>query len=210
MTPEKNTTEPTLWLYYAVQDYASARCLLLNGLSGGYILAQQAIEKLLKAYLTVAYPNQRSFIGKKGIREKVLPVTASHDLIAHHRLAEESFPSLAIGSTENELLTNLSFCFHGKYPDEKTPLKFKTTAWREELDDLLVPWSLGLPVSEENRWKTGIYVCVWNDVIGEQANPPYIRWIRENNHAFAKAFPRLCKVVAEGNEASNVRNKKNL
>jgi hypothetical protein len=210
MATDKATTAPTLWLYHAVQDYASARCLLLNELSGGFVLAQQAIEKLLKAYLTVAYPDQLPFIGRKGLREKVLPVTASHDLIAHQRLAEESFPFLAIGSAETELLTNLSFCFQGKYPDEKTPLKYTTTAWLEELDDLFVTWSLGLPVPDEDRWKTGIYVCVWSDVIGDQANPPYLRWIREHNQAFAKVFHKLCEVVAEGNEASNQKHKANL
>ena len=38
-------------LFVADHDYAAARCNILNGLSSGYVLACQAIEKTLKVFI---------------------------------------------------------------------------------------------------------------------------------------------------------------
>ena len=48
----------TLLLLTAAHDYASARCLLLNGLFGGLVFGAQTIEKLLKAYILFADPSR--------------------------------------------------------------------------------------------------------------------------------------------------------
>jgi HEPN domain-containing protein len=48
---------PTCFLLDAARDYASARCLLLSGLPGGFPLAAQASEKLLKGYLLMLDPD---------------------------------------------------------------------------------------------------------------------------------------------------------
>jgi hypothetical protein len=203
MAQERKSPPATLWLHHAVEDYASARCLLLHGLSGGFILAQQALEKLLKAFLTIAHPGHTQFVGgRRPLATAELEVSPSHDLVAHLRLAEQRFPSLALAPQQLELITNLSYCFHSKYPDAETPLKSKTTAWLLELDRIFVTWSLALPLEDDTRWRTGLYVCVWNDVIGNQANPPYIQWVRQNNFAFAEAFDQLCAVVAANNNVS--------
>lgn len=204
MESSKKYPPATIWLYHSVGDYASARCLLLQGLSSGFVLAQQALEKLLKAYLTIAHPDRNQFIGgKRALAKAVLNVNPSHDLVAHLNLAEKSFPQLTLNQNQRELITNLSYCFHSKYPDTETPLQSTTTAWLHELDQIFVPWSLAIPLSEDVRWRTGLYVCVWNDVIGNQASPPYIRWIRECNQAFAEVFTQLCEVVASGNTISS-------
>lgn len=197
-----------MWLHHAIQDYASARCLLLHGLFGGFVLAQQALEKLLKAYLAIAHPGHDQFIGgKRALAERVLDVSPSHDLVAHLNLAERYFPQLALNQGQRELITNLSYCFHSKYPDTETPLKSKTTAWLHELDRIFVSWSLAVPLSDDVRWRTGLHVCVWNDVIGDQASPPYVRWIRDHNQAFAEVFTHLCEVVASGNNVSSNKSK---
>lgn len=192
-----------MWLHHAVKDYASARCLLLHGLSGGFVLAQQALEKLLKAYLTTAHPGHDLFIGgKRALAAPVLNVSPSHDLVAHLNLAEKSFPALTLDQDQRELITNLSYCFHSKYPDTETPLKSTTTAWFQEVDRVFTKWSLALPLPDDTRWRTGLYVCVWNDVIGGQASPPYIHWVRMNNQAFAEVYTHLCEVVAASNNVS--------
>src|ERR1039458_2286514 len=47
----------TLLLLTAAHDYASARCLLLNGLFGGLVFGAQAIETFLKAYILFIDPS---------------------------------------------------------------------------------------------------------------------------------------------------------
>lgn len=49
----------TLLLRVAAQDYAAARCLLLNHLFAGHVLGAQAIEKFLKSYLLLNNPQRR-------------------------------------------------------------------------------------------------------------------------------------------------------
>ncbi len=48
----------TRLLLVAAQDYAAARCLLLNGLLTGLVQGAQTIEKLLKAYLLLDNPSR--------------------------------------------------------------------------------------------------------------------------------------------------------
>ncbi|WP_146191290.1 hypothetical protein [Acidovorax sp. HMWF018] len=190
MKTTKKTSRPTMWLFQATEDYSSSRCLFLSGLSGGFMLAQQALEKLLKAHLTIAHPDHSKFIGPQGLAPKVLDVAAGHDLVAHLRLAEKQFPHLALDPGQLELITNLSYCFHSKYPDVETPLESRTTAWLDEIDRIFVRWSLGLPLLEEARWRTGLHTCVWCEVLGTPVHPP-VHWIRTQNKAFAEVHDRL-------------------
>src|SRR3989344_8199280 len=41
----------TMMFYAASDDYVASRCCILNGLAPGFILASQAIEKILKAII---------------------------------------------------------------------------------------------------------------------------------------------------------------
>jgi hypothetical protein len=210
MTSDKKFPPATMWLRHAVNDYASARCLLLNGLFGGLVLAQQALEKLLKSYLTIEHPGRTKFIGKKdALALPSLDVNPSHDLVAHWRLAEKSFPHhLALDQSQQDLIANLSYCFHSKYPGVVTPLKSKTTAWLDELDRIFVSWALGVPLSNEERWRSGLYIFVWNDVIPSEDNPLDTCWIRDRNYAFSAAFMHMCEVVKAGSHAlRDVHNK---
>jgi hypothetical protein len=166
MELSKKSPPTTLWLHHAIKDYACARCLLLHGLSGGFIFAQQALEKLLKAYLSHAHPGHKKFVGKDKLIAPMLKVNPSHDLVAHLLLAEKSYPSLKLDPQKTELIANLSYCFQSKYPDVETPLNGTTTAWLNEIDRVFINWSLEVPLSDDVRWRTGLYVCVWNDVIG--------------------------------------------
>lgn len=54
------------FLYTATDDYIGARCSFLNGLiTPGYVLSQQAIEKLLKSFIALLLPNERFPRNKK-------------------------------------------------------------------------------------------------------------------------------------------------
>jgi hypothetical protein len=198
MSAPRSPKAATLWLYRAVEDYASARCLLLHGLQGGFVLAQQAVEKLLKTYLTVAHPGRSRFVGKGQLVPGHLPVNPSHDLIAHFNCAKDHFTFLSITSEQVKLLENLSYCFEGKYPDSETPLTSTTTAWVNDLDDLFVPLSLELPLDDSIRWRTGIYASAWPIILANQADPPSSQWIRAHNSAFQRAFPQIQQVVLDG------------
>jgi hypothetical protein len=56
------------FLYTATDEYIGARCSLINGLiTPGYVLSQQAIEKIIKSFILVLLPNE-DFLKEKKYR----------------------------------------------------------------------------------------------------------------------------------------------
>jgi hypothetical protein len=191
---------PGLWVNKAFEDYAAGRCLLLNGLFAGFVMSQQAIEKMLKAYLHIAYPERTKFVGQS---ERVLSVTPGHDLVAHALLVEKAFPHLSfnMASENRALLELLSYHFHRKYPDNETPFPSSTTtALLEEIDSVMVWLSLNLPVAADSRWRLGVFHAAWPLVLTNQPNPPSSLWVLESNKALAAAFDDIREVIVNGHE----------
>jgi hypothetical protein len=193
-----------LWLLKAFDDYAGARCLLLNFLPSGFLLAQQGVEKMLKAYLKIAYPDRKIFIGKNGLKAGEIEVVASHDLVAHARLVEESFPqlNLKILADYQWLLEKLSYCFYGKYPDSGSSFASSTTAWLADIDSLMVRLSLSLPIEESIRWRVGLCFVAWPLVLENQPDPPWSKWVRERNTSFSEAFSEIQSIISAGYSAA--------
>lgn len=164
------------WLRHAARDYGAARCCLVHGLFSGFILAQQSIEKLLKAYLRIAVPG--------GVRPKgVLPnVHRSHDLIAHAREVDARFPSLGLESNFTPLLTRLSQHFQGKYPDSGVGHLNASSAEVHELDTIAVLLFTSLPLPVDLKVRTGIYPDLWH-LVSDQAKPPEAQWLPVGNAA---------------------------
>jgi len=177
--------------------------LLLNGLASGFVLAQQAIEKMLKAYLHIAHPNTSRFVGPKGLVQAMLHVTASHDLVAHATLVENSFPDLSLNlvSQYGWLLEELSLHFDRKYPDSSSPHNSSTTEWLNSIDRLMLNLSINIPVDEKTRWRTGVFASSWPLILTNQPNPPWSIWVRESNLAFHEAFDQIRSVVIKGHQA---------
>jgi hypothetical protein len=198
----KNT--PPIWLFYACNDYAAARCLLFHGLMPGFVLAQQAVEKLLKSFLQHAYPGTHRFIGKNALKPTSLPVNASHDLVAHAELVTSSFPSLDLTPLvkNRELLERLSYLYDQKYPDSDIALSHASTAWLHALDELFVPVALVAPVEASQRWRTGLYASAWPLALPSVGDHPNSHWTRHQNAAFSRALPDILASIHEGHRAA--------
>jgi hypothetical protein len=199
---QRDAPPANLWVNKAFQDYPAARCLLLNGLPTGFVLAQQAVEKLLKAYLRISHPSASRHVGPKGIVPAVLPVTPSHDLLAHASLVEANFPQVQISSQYSWLLRELSLNFERKYPDSPVPHTSSTTEWLRSIDELVVGLSLSIPLAPETRWRTGVFHSAWPLILTGQPDPPWSVWVRDNNEAFQSALPQLRQVIASGHHAA--------
>lgn len=202
MVTATNSTAVGLWLGKAFHDYPGSRCLLLNHLPTGFVLAQQAVEKLLKAFLRVAYPTVAKFVGKGGLTPSVLPVHSSHDLLAHATLVEAEFPRIQILSEYSSLLRELSLNFERKYPDSQAPHSSSTTEWLREIDRLVINLSMNIPLDMETRWRTGVFHSAWPLVLPGQADPPWSVWVRERNEAFQLALPQIQQVIVAGHQAA--------
>ena len=191
-----------LWLHKAFQDYPGSRCLLLNHLPTGFVLAQQAVEKLLKAFLRVSHPTVSKFVGKGRLAAPVLPVTPSHDLLAHAILVETQFPQVQILSKYSWLLRELSLNYERKYPDSQAPHSSSTTEWLRTIDELVINLSLNIPLDLETRWRTGVFHSAWPLVLSGQPDPPWSIWVRERNEAFQQALPKIQQVIVAGHQAA--------
>jgi hypothetical protein len=196
-TATKNTPV-SLWLHKAFQDYPGSRCLLLNHLPIGFALAQQAVEKLLKAFLQVSHPTAAKFVGKGAAAASGLPVTPSHDLLAHATLVEAQFPQVQILSKYSWLLRELNLNFERKYPDSQAPHSSSTSEWLRSIDELVINLSLNIPLDLETRWRTGVFHSAWPLVLSGQPDPPWSIWVRERNEAFQQALPQIQQVVLAG------------
>jgi hypothetical protein len=190
-----------LWLDRAFQDYAGSRCLILNHLPAGFVLAQQAVEKLLKAYLRTSHPSVWKFVGKGGLTDPLLHVTPSHDLLAHATLVETHFPRVQILSKYSWLLRELSLSFERKYPDNQAPSGSSTTEWLRSIDELVVDLALKVPADSKTLWRIGVFHSAWPLVLSGQADPPWSIWVRKDNEAFEKAMPHIRQVIVAGHEA---------
>jgi hypothetical protein len=195
---------PGGWVQKAFFDYASARCLLLHGLPGGFILAQQAVEKLLKAYLKIAYPDRNTFVGKRGLIPGEIGVCDSHDLVAHARLVDSYFLELHLNLLREYywLFELLSYLFDGKYPDSKTPTSPSDTRWLSDFDKLAVHLSFHLPIDEPDRWRAGVFHAAWPLVLDNQPDPPWSKWVREQNLSFFESFNEIRTIILEGHSSS--------
>jgi hypothetical protein len=195
-------TPPSLWVLKAFQDYPASRCLLLNGLPSGFMLAQQAVEKLLKAFLRISHPNAHRFVGLHGLTQSALPVTPSHDLLAHAKLVESTFENVKLVSQYSWLLKELSLNFERKYPDSKAPQTSSTTEWLRSIDDLVIELATSIPLDIDIRWRCGVFLSAWPLVLPDQPDPPWSFWVRNGNSAFAASLPQIRKTIISGHRAA--------
>jgi hypothetical protein len=189
-----------MWIHHAFKDYSACRCLLLNGLFAGFVLAEQAIEKMLKAYLYLRYPEGTKFVGKNGLTAQFLDVVPNHDLVALATLVERDFPAIhfELTSTHRPLLEELSYHFHMKYPDNQTPLRSATTETLFKIDTVMVKLSMNIPIEEKSRWRVGIFSAAWSQILSDQAISPDSIWVREKNLAYWSAFNEISSIVTKG------------
>jgi hypothetical protein len=168
----------TLLLLTAAHDYASARCLLLNGLLGGLVFGAQTIEKLLKAYILFADPSREV---KKAF---------SHSLTKLLQEAASLYPQLSF-SKYAPLVQKFSGHYATRYPDDPAASKSVTTADLFELDEFVIFLNENLPCPRNVKYRTGLYALITFSLGPARTVTPWEQWIKAGNQSLAPLVPRI-------------------
>ena len=121
----------------ASSDYFACRCCILNGLSSGFRLASEAVEKLLKASIFLRTGTQSRLKG--------------HDRHNPYRLKEE-LKSAHVDSTldgYDPLLKKLHDHYQSRYPDNQTTGRGASGEELAEIDALFLYLVETLPMPDE-------------------------------------------------------------
>lgn len=185
------------WLRQSALDYGAARCCLLNGLFPGFVLAQQAVEKALKAYIRLKEPKWKRSKNDVGL----IGVNPTHDLLIYAKKVDSLYPTLKLEASHSDILEKLSRWFEGKYPDGKSRVGSSSTSELEEVDKLLVPLLKNIPVDPGFRVRTGIYPALWGIAEVEDRGgvtfPEHIWLIRNNLTLEAHAKSMIDEIRSE-------------
>ena len=158
------------FLTVATQDYIAARCCLSNWLINGLVLAAQAVEKYLKAYILLLVPS-------KNIRH------LSHKIrdLATELLALD--PNLDLFLYE-ELLVRLEAHYQTRYPDNHNASTKQSTGEIHEIDSLIILINQKMPLPWEVKLRSGLYAKLFHGEVrgyNSLGNDEY--WLLRNNHA---------------------------
>jgi HEPN domain-containing protein len=157
-------------LYTATEDYAGARCLLLNGLFAGLISGAQAIEKFLKAAILFAGPGEN--IGN------------THNLPQLLIDAEKRIPNL-IPLQLAPIAEHFNECYKRRYPDNPNQLTFISTGKREELDHMVIALNINLPIPRNVKMNSGLFAEITFSLNRLNEATPNEKWIKLHNSALA-------------------------
>jgi hypothetical protein len=171
-------SKATLLLLAAAHDYASARCLLLNGLFGGLVFGAQAIEKLLKAYILFIDPNREV---KKAF---------SHSLPRLLQEADSLYPHSGF-SKYASLVQKFAGHYAARYPDDPAASKLMTTADLFELDESVIFLNENLPCPRNVKYRTGLYALITLSLGPGSTVTPWEQWIKAGNQSLAPLIPRI-------------------
>jgi HEPN domain len=160
----------TLMIYGATADYTAARCCILNGLFRGFMLASEAIEKLLKALIYL---------------ESGEEMKSGHNVFA---LKEKLKQSRDYGLDRyDDQLNKLYDHYQSRYHDNPVTGKGATSAEFPVIDNLWLELIEKLPVPDEVKYQTAFF--------SQLADPnPFWRndhWLRFENQALAPKFDSI-------------------
>lgn len=153
----------------SAEDYAAARCCLLNGLFPGFVMAEQAVEKLIKGFIFFMDP---SFKPKKG---------KGHDLpsLAAVMCSHYGHVSLAPYEKTIELLQS---SYDGRYPDSGTYSQAHMTAQLRDVDELYIYLLDQSPITGDLRYQVGAWPHLYTAYLGI-TNMPDPKWTMFDNLA---------------------------
>jgi HEPN domain-containing protein len=165
-------------LHTAAIDYASARCLLLNGLvSGGLAMGAQAIEKFLKAHILL----KNSAADVRKLRHK-LP-----DLLNE---AHQLSPGLGL-SKYSALMDRFLRHYQHRYPDNANASTSMTSEEIFELDEFIMFLNDNMSCPFETKYRTGLYALVTFSLQHGSTVTPWEAWIKKLNGALAPRWPQM-------------------
>lgn len=134
-----------LMLHQADQDYMASRCCILSGLFSGFILACQAIEKTLKAFICLSG-------GVSGSSHS--PLTLKNTLKGLHDFDLDK---------HDDLLNRLYAHYQRRYPDNSDGSTSMSTTELVEIDELWIELKEKLPMPPEVKYRTLFYTTLYHE-----------------------------------------------
>jgi HEPN domain-containing protein len=139
----------------ASKDYIASRCCFYNSLTEqSYILACQAIEKVLKAILLCLNPNENI---RKFNNHKLIPLINRIDSIENFGLQKHVKIATKLWETYEMF----------RYPDNKTNGVYKRYSYGGDDIDLIDSFFLELieliPIPSEVKFRTGLYASLYEE-----------------------------------------------
>ncbi|SAL19053.1 HEPN domain-containing protein [Caballeronia telluris] len=153
----------------SAEDYGAARCCLLHGLFPGFVMAEQAVEKLIKAFLLTADP---TFKPKKG---------QGHNLAAFCARLIEKYPAISLDGFEPTIQL-LQACYDGRYPDSAADPMPRATAELHNVDRLYMHLADQAPLAGDRKWSIGVFPHLYMAHLGV-SNMPDGKWMLHGNAA---------------------------
>ena len=154
-------------IHNAVSDYIAARCLLVNGLFPGLVLAAQSVEKYFKGYILLLEPNKNTRKFAHNITDLKKEVQSLKDFKL------DQF---------NDFLSRLEKHYLTRYPDNKNKSTSQSTGELIDLDELIIYLNENLPVPDEIKFRSGLYIKLFVHL--EHKLPTMIpegHWVITNN-----------------------------
>ena len=166
-----------LLLGVATDDYAGARCCLLNGLFSGFVLAAQAVEKIFKAIILFKDPC-------------IKPRSFSHNLTELTNEVSGSCPNLNL-VPHTQTIKNLEVHYSSRYPDNPVQPRSQASDELVPIDTLIIYLNELLPMPIEARIRSGLFGWVCSSRERKGVVFPNEYWLKYKNRALAPLLPRI-------------------
>lgn len=162
----------------ASNDYIASRCCILNALFPGFILACQAIEKLLKAFIFLETTEQLKDGHNPFELKKKLQKIKNYGL-----------------SKFDDLLKKLYDHYQSRYYDNKISGKGASSSELKEIDELWVYLIELLPIPDEVKYRLSFF----SELLEENSRKywRFYEWATKNNQALAPKITKIKKRYRE-------------
>jgi len=169
----------------ASQDYIAARCCFHNTLiEQSYVLACQAIEKVLKAILLCLNPNENI---RKFSNHKLVPLINRIEILGNYNLQKHSEIALKLWETYEMF----------RYPDNKLEGVYPRYSYGGDEIDLIDSFFLELldliTIPNEVKFRIGLYVSLYEESLVKNI-PQQKQWATHRNKTLAKKNEELHKI----------------
>ncbi len=184
-----NNLQPSLDFFRtATDDYAAARCCLLNGLFMGFVLADQAFEKYLKGTILLIEPEWN--VRKHGHKLRVLLAEV-----------EKRIPEMKDLHKYDETIDRLDKHYNARYSDNDNQLQSKTTEELVQIDELLFFTNDLIPLPREIKMcTTGFFSTICAHCF-QGVSVLFLSaeefWLTKNNKALSPILTKLHMECAE-------------
>lgn len=157
----------------SAEDYGAARCCLIHGLFPGFVLAEQAVEKLIKGFLRTGNPSIK-WSGK------------GHQLADLQNQLVAMYPQISLSEHTNTIKL-LQSCYDVRYPDSASEGMGRATSELRNIDSLYMYLADQVPIGGELKYQIGVFPHLYAAHL-RLSNMPDGQWMLFRNEAALRAL----------------------